>query len=83
MWGPFVSEREGKEAVPVWRIPGGPWAIFAAGPKGRHGALFIFFPFLPFLFRFLISFITFANLVQFSSNQFVKFSKFQSNIPEQ
>jgi hypothetical protein len=51
MWGPFVSEREGKEAVPVRRIPGGLWAIFAAGPKGRPGALFIFF----FLFYFFFS----------------------------
>jgi hypothetical protein len=36
-----------------------------------------------FLFCFLISLITFVNLVQIASNQLCKVSRIQNNIPEQ
>jgi hypothetical protein len=46
--------------------------------------LFYFFPSFLFLsFLFSIYFISFSNMVQIASNQFVKIPKIQSNIPEQ
>jgi hypothetical protein len=49
-------------------------------PRGPFSFSFLFF----FSFSvFLISLITFANLVQIASNQLCKVSKIQNNIPEQ
>jgi hypothetical protein len=62
----------------------GPWATSGAGPERHPRPLYLFFfSFLPFLFCFLIPFITFANLVQIASNQLCKVSKIQNNNPEQ
>jgi hypothetical protein len=59
---------------------GGPWAKTDAGPDGFPGLfLYFFFSFLLFLFSFLICFITFANLVQIASIQFLNVSKSQGN----
>jgi hypothetical protein len=45
----------------------------------RPSSIFFFF----FFFMFLDYFISFSFVLQFDSNQFVKFSKIQENIPEQ
>jgi hypothetical protein len=66
---------------PEWRTlsgfcPGGSWAGSWPGPDSVPGALFslpIFFLFS--LFWKLFYFITFSFVLQFDSNQFVKFSK--------
>jgi hypothetical protein len=63
---------------------GGLWAASFAGPKGFREPFYIFFFFSPlFLFLFSISFISFSNLVQIDSNQFVSFSKIQLNTVRQ
>jgi hypothetical protein len=62
----------------------GPWAPFPIWAEGFPEVRFIFFfLFSFFLFYFLYFFITFAFDTQMTSNQFVKFSKIPSNIPEQ
>jgi hypothetical protein len=57
--------------------------ILAVGWKGSPSSFSIFFLFSLFLFLFSFSFITFSNLVQIASNQFVKIPKIQGNISEQ
>jgi hypothetical protein len=76
--------REGEERVPVREMGIGPWADFLVlARKVSPGSFYIFISFfLLFLFCFLISFITFANLVQFASNQLCKVYKIPSNILE-
>jgi hypothetical protein len=78
-WVPVVRGRERGE---VYRFgfltPGGSWARFCSGPKGFLEALFlIFISFLLFLFCPLISFISFAFVIQIDSNQIVKFPRIQ------
>jgi hypothetical protein len=51
------------------RVPRGPNSYFSFSSS--------------FLFLFLVYFISFSKLVQIDSNQFVKFSKIPSHIPEQ
>jgi hypothetical protein len=59
-------------------------AASVAGPKWFPGSIFIFILFTSFsFFCFLISFISFAYLVQIASNQLCKVSEIQNNIPEQ
>jgi hypothetical protein len=62
------------------------WAMaeIGAGPKDFPEAYFYFFPLFFFsFFCFLVSFISFSNLVQIDSNQLVKISKIQRNKFEQ
>jgi hypothetical protein len=53
------------------------WAGFAPV------ALFLYFSSFLLFFLFLVYFVSFSFVLQFDSNQFVKFSKIQDNIPEQ
>jgi hypothetical protein len=70
-WGPPVRERRERERVPVRVSIGRLWAISWSGLMHCPNALlFIYFSFLPFLFYFLISFISFAFDLQIKSNQF-------------
>jgi hypothetical protein len=58
-------------------------AGFAVGPKGMpRGPLLFFYSFLLSFFLFLDYFISFSFVLQFDTNQFVKFSKIKDNIPE-
>jgi hypothetical protein len=62
----------------------GPRAPFSVGPKGLPQARFHFYFVYFFSFSvFLISFISFAYLVQIASNQLCKVSKIQNDIPRQ
>jgi hypothetical protein len=83
-WVPRVSEREGKtQHTGSVCLPGLRAGSFA-GPKGfPEGPFLILFRFLPFLFLFSYFFISFANILQTMSNQFLIFSKIQINNPEQ
>jgi hypothetical protein len=79
------KEKEGKA-----ERGGAGWFRFVAGLDWVPGTAQVgllassFFCAVSFLiFCFLISFITFAFVTQMTSNQFVKFSKIPSNIPEQ
>jgi hypothetical protein len=83
-WGPLVSEmreRAGYQfGLQVSWTMGRIWRWAEPLPLGP----FLFFSlFSSFLFLFPISFITFANLVQIESNQFVNFSKIQINTVRQ
>jgi hypothetical protein len=85
MWGPCVRERKREKGTDLGCGENGPRPDSVAGPRGSPGP-FIYIFFLSFfflLFCFLISFITFSNLVQIASNQFCKIPKIQSNILEQ
>jgi hypothetical protein len=79
-----MSEREREKGCTDSGLVLGRGLLLFTGPKGSRGPFYLF-PFsLSFsFFCFLISFITFANLIQFAPNQFVKFLKIQGNIPEQ
>jgi hypothetical protein len=58
--------------------------LLLLGRRGSSGSISSFFCVLSFsLFCFSISFISFSNLVQIDSNQFVFFSKIQLNILRQ
>jgi hypothetical protein len=73
--GPHVSEGERDAAYRFGRGIAGPRAPFSVGPKGLPRPLFLF----SFLFCFLISFVSFAKMLQIDSNQFVKFPRIQHN----
>jgi hypothetical protein len=81
---PPVSDRERGRRIPVRDLTR--WAV---GQKSGWDGTFprvhfhIFLSLLLFFFCFLISLITFANLVQIASNQLCKVSKIQNHIPEQ
>jgi hypothetical protein len=62
----------------------GKWAagLFPSLGRGVPKAFLYIFFFSSFLFFFLYLFITFAFVVQKTSNQFVNFSKIPSNSPE-
>jgi hypothetical protein len=80
-----VSARwEGKREVPVRRSPTGPRAALTSGPKcsPRGPSLFFLFSSL-FFFCFLISFVTFANMLEINSNHFHKFCKIHSKVSNQ
>jgi hypothetical protein len=79
-WVPPVSEGEREEGCTGSGEVSGPRARFFVGPKGLPGVLFLFsFLFFFFFFCFLISFVSFAKMLQINSNQFQKFSKNQCN----
>jgi hypothetical protein len=82
--GAGLSAGKERRGIPVRGVGrGGPWASSEAGPKRCPLALFYFyFVYFFFFFCFLISFISFAYLVQIASNQLCKVSKIQNNIPE-
>jgi hypothetical protein len=82
--GPTCRRAEERGRIPLRvLIPGGPWASSRPGPEWFPGAIFYFYFLFFFSFSvFLISFITFANLVQIASNQLCKVSKIQNNNPE-
>jgi hypothetical protein len=71
MWGPHFRERERKRMY-RFGIGTGPRTAYVYWAEGFPRP-FLSFSFFPFLFFFLIYFITFANLIQFAPNQFVKF----------
>jgi hypothetical protein len=72
------EKREGTGSVLIAGLRAG----YTVGPKGMpRGPLLFFSSFLFFLF--LDYFISFSFVLQFDSNQFVKFSKIEDNIPEQ
>jgi hypothetical protein len=72
-WGPHVSGWKVKARIPVRKGFLGCRPDLELGQIVSLGDFSCFF--LIFFFCFLISFITFANLVQIYSNQFVNFSK--------
>jgi hypothetical protein len=81
--GSHLSAREGNKMGTGSGRFEGPWVDSDTGPIRIPGALFHFyFVFSFFFFCFLISLITFANLVQIASNQLCRVSKIQNNIPE-
>jgi hypothetical protein len=77
MWGPHVRERKREKSGTGLGGLIGPRLIPLTGPKGSRRPFFFSLSF--FFFCFLISFITFATLVQFASNQLLKISKVQGN----
>jgi hypothetical protein len=81
---PHVGEGEREQRVPVRDELAGRGLIPLLGRFGSPwpSSIFLFFSIF-FFFCFLISIITFAFVTQMTSNQFVKFSKIPSNIPEQ
>jgi hypothetical protein len=81
-WGPGVSERGKKRSVSVWAGFLGHRLFSILGRFVALGPFVYFFLLSSFPFLFSISFISFSNLVQIDSNQFVNFSKIQINIPE-
>jgi hypothetical protein len=79
MWGPHISEGR-RKGIPILVFRQATDSIRCWAERGCPGALFyLFTSFLLFFFCFLISFISFAFWLQFDSNQFLKFSKIQSN----
>jgi hypothetical protein len=82
-WGPCVRERRKKiEGVPV---RGFGWAAVVGLDWADSVQIFLFsffFFFLFILFCFTNSLITFANMLQINSNQFLIFSKIQINNAE-
>jgi hypothetical protein len=64
--------------------PGGPRAALGVGPDWFPRSVSLFLNSFSFsFFCFLIYFKTFSFVLQFKSNQIVKFSKNQDNTPEQ
>jgi hypothetical protein len=84
MWG-HMSERErGMRGYRFGFVFPRPWVRFLCWAEPFPSAPFSFSFLFFFSFSvFLISLITFANLVQIASNQLCKVSKIQNNIPEQ
>jgi hypothetical protein len=61
VWAPPVSEREGRQRIPVRGLLVGLRVVSSAGPNRFPGSSYIFiFFFLFFFFCFLVSFINFA-----------------------
>jgi hypothetical protein len=80
-----VTERGG-EGYRFGRGLAGPWAGSDAGLKRCPGSsfMFLFLLFFSFsVFLFLVSFISFAKMLQFNSNQFLKFYKIHSKVLNQ
>jgi hypothetical protein len=73
-----VGSREG-ERVPGYHFGvrgNGPWARSSAGLIRSPGPVFLFsFLFFFFFFCFLISFVSFAKMLQINSNHFQNFQK--------
>jgi hypothetical protein len=83
--GPTRQRGEERSRVPVRDELSGPRASFRLWAEGGPEAFLYFFLFFSsfLFFRFLYLFITFAFVVQKTSNQIVIFSKIPSNSPEQ
>jgi hypothetical protein len=79
-WGPLSARGEGN-GIPVRDgVRVGHGMISSLGRIVASRPFSIYFSSFPlFLFLFSISFISFSNLVQIDSNQFVNFSKIQVN----
>jgi hypothetical protein len=68
-WGPLVREKKGGKEWYRFGIGNGPWAASGTGPDMLPEAIFLFsFLFFFFFFCFLISFISFAFVIQIDSN---------------
>jgi hypothetical protein len=83
VWARAVSEGEGRKEGTDSVNLNGPRTGFCSGPRGSRGPFSIFISFSSFSFLFSYFFISFANILQTMSNQFLIFSKIQINNPEQ
>jgi hypothetical protein len=76
-------DKEEIEDTDSVRLMGRGWFLVLGQicPRGPF-SIFIFFSSFPFLF-FLISFVSLAKMLQFKSNQFLKFYKIHSKVLNQ
>jgi hypothetical protein len=81
--GPTWQRRRGKPGYRFGKRVDGPRAGFCSGPIRFPLAFFYFFVLFFFFFCFLISFVTFANMLQINSNHFHKFCKIHNKVLNQ
>jgi hypothetical protein len=81
--GPHVGEEEEGSGIPVWERFPGPRAhfLFWAERVPRGPFSYFLFLFFFFLFCFLISFVSFAKMLQIKSNHFINSSNIPCNAP--